>query len=155
MSTSTFDPHARPLPLIVKSKKSSRISDLISRKPPQSPSTTPIPYTPLKDGEIRLINLHPVEPSSPIILTTEIVSIASADYTALSYVWGDASQTVSIHVDNHVFQATKNLYVALENIRLFLKPSSSKVIPLWVNAVSINQRDLAERSRQVSHMRQI
>ncbi|GKT55985.1 heterokaryon incompatibility protein [Colletotrichum tofieldiae] len=155
MSISTFDPDAQPLPLIVKPRKSSSIRDPFNRKPLPPSSTAPIPYTPLKDAEVRLVNLHPGDSSSPIILTTEIVPIASADYTALSYVWGDASQTVPIHIDNHVFQATKNLYSDLEHIRLFLKPSSSKVILLWIDAVSINQRDLDERSHQVSQMREI
>ncbi|GJC77339.1 heterokaryon incompatibility protein 6 [Colletotrichum liriopes] len=147
MSTSTFDPDAQP--------------EILQHPRPLQPEATPariyypIPYTPLKDAEVRLVNLHPGESSSPITLTTEIVPIASADYTALSYVWGDASQTVPIHVDNHIFQATKNLCSALEHIRLFLKPSSSKVIPLWIDAVSINQRDLDERSHQVSQMREI
>ncbi|KAK1511125.1 uncharacterized protein CCOS01_14887 [Colletotrichum costaricense] len=74
-------------------------------------------------------------------------------YTALSYVWGSPSDTLAIYVDNHVFHATRNLHSALQHIRLFLKPS--QIIPLWIDAISINQADTVERSQQVSHMREI
>ncbi|KXH45547.1 heterokaryon incompatibility protein, partial [Colletotrichum salicis] len=58
-------------------------------------------------------------------------------YKALSYVWGDPSDTIALHVDNHVLHATKNLHSALQPIRLFLKPS--RLVPLWIDAISINQ----------------
>ncbi|WYZ33937.1 hypothetical protein EsH8_I_000213 [Colletotrichum jinshuiense] len=151
MSASNVGPDSPPLPLVIKSKKSS-FRSLFARKPP--PSDARVPYTPLKDDEIRLVNLHPGPPSSPVTLTTEIVPLRSADYTALSYVWGDASDTVAVHVDNHIFHATRNLHSALRHIRLSLD-SPSDVAPLWIDAVSINQADLAERSSQVARMRDI
>ncbi|KAK1454398.1 hypothetical protein CCUS01_10517 [Colletotrichum cuscutae] len=123
------------------------------RKSPPPLQTTPLSYTPLKQNEIRLVNLQAGPPSTPVTLTTETTPLSSAGYTALSYVWGSPSDTLAIYVDNHVFHATRNLHSALQHIRLFLKPS--QIIPLWIDAISINQADTVERSQQVSHMREI
>lgn len=51
-------------------------------------------------------------------------------YTALSYVWGDASITEDINVNGVSFAVTSNLAVALRQIR----KSFGKVL-LWVDAV--------------------
>ncbi|KAL0939929.1 uncharacterized protein CTRU02_206539 [Colletotrichum truncatum] len=153
MSTLTPNTSIPPIPLIVDKKKSSLLKRLFKQKEP--PSEAPVPYTRLKDGEIRLVKLHPGPPSSPITLTTEIVSTSEAhsNYTALSYVWGDAIDTLPIHVDNHIFHATKNLHSALLHIRVIL--DSSDVVPLWIDAICINQNDTLERNHQVARMREI
>ncbi|KXH62762.1 hypothetical protein CNYM01_02520 [Colletotrichum nymphaeae SA-01] len=147
-----LDPSSPPLPLLTKPKKSPLLT-LFTRKSAPPLQTTPLPYTPLKLNEIRLVNLHGGPPSTPITLTTKTTPLSSAEYTALSYVWGDPSDTLPLHVDNHLFHATRNLHSALQHIRLFLK--SSQVAPLWIDAISINQADTAERSQQVSQMREI
>ncbi|KAK1687342.1 heterokaryon incompatibility protein-domain-containing protein [Colletotrichum godetiae] len=151
-SNLALDPLAPPLPLLTKTKTFS-LGNLFTSKTPSLLQTTPISYYPLKENEIRLVNLHAGPPSAPITLTTESTPLSSAEYTALSYVWGDPSDTISVHVDNHLFHATKNLHSALQHIRLFLKPP--QLAPLWIDAISINQADIAERSHQVSHMREI
>ncbi|KAK1635817.1 heterokaryon incompatibility protein-domain-containing protein [Colletotrichum phormii] len=151
-SNLALDPQAPPLPLLTKTKKSS-LRNLFTRKPSSPLQTTPFPYAPLKEDEIRLVNLHAGPPSTPITLTTETTPLSSTEYTALSYVWGDPSDTIPLHVDNHLFHATKNLHSALQHIRLFLMPS--QLVPLWIDAISINQADISERSHQVSHMREI
>ncbi|KAF4775609.1 hypothetical protein HER10_EVM0012473 [Colletotrichum scovillei] len=147
-----LDPSSPPLPLLTKPKKSPLLT-LFTRKSAPPVQTTPLPYTPLKLNQIRLVNLHGGPPSTPITLTTETTPLSSAEYTALSYVWGDPSDTLLLHVNNHLFHATRNLHSALQHIRLFLK--SSQVVPLWIDAISINQADTTERSQQVSQMREI
>ncbi|KAK1464959.1 hypothetical protein CMEL01_12314 [Colletotrichum melonis] len=151
-SNLALDPSSPPLPLLIKPSKSP-LRTLFTRKSPPSLQTTPLSYTPLKQNEIRLVNLQAGPPSTPVTLTTETTPLSSAGYTALSYVWGSPSDTLAIYVDNHVFHATRNLHSALQHIRLFLKPS--QIIPLWIDAISINQADTVERSQQVSHMREI
>ncbi|KXH29078.1 hypothetical protein CSIM01_02147 [Colletotrichum simmondsii] len=147
-----LDPSSPPLPLLTKPKRS-HLRNFFTRKSPAPLQTTPLPYNPLKPNEIRLVNLLAGPPSTPITLTTEIVPLSSAEYTALSYVWGDPSETIPLQVDNHLFHVTRNLHSALQHIRLFIKPS--QVVPLWIDAISINQADTAERSHQVSQMREI
>ncbi|EXF79077.1 hypothetical protein CFIO01_06399 [Colletotrichum fioriniae PJ7] len=147
-----LDPSSPPLPLLTKPKKST-LRNLFTLKSPPPLQTTPLPYNPLGQNEIRLVNLHAGPPSTPITLTTEPIPLSSAEYTALSYVWGDPSDTLPLHVDNHLFHATKNLHSALQHIRLFLK--QSQLVPLWIDAISINQADTAERSQQVSQMREV
>ncbi|KAI3554878.1 hypothetical protein CABS01_11715 [Colletotrichum abscissum] len=151
-SNLALDPSSPPLPLLIKPSKSP-LRTLFTRKSPPPLQATPLSYTPLKQNEIRLVNLQAGPPSTPVTLTTETTPLSSAGYTALSYVWGSPSDTLAIYVDNHVFQATRNLHSALQHIRLFLKPS--QVIPLWIDAISINQADTTERSHQVSQMREI
>jgi Heterokaryon incompatibility protein (HET) len=71
-------------------------------------------------------------------------------YTALSYVWGDPTQTGSIYVDGHRFTITATLDAALRDLR-----DASRVVRIWADALCIDQSNLAERSSQVELMAQI
>ncbi|KAK8099838.1 HET-domain-containing protein [Apiospora kogelbergensis] len=75
------------------------------------------------------------------------------DYYALSYTWGNITDTVSISLDGHDFQVTRNLERALRNLR------DSHMLPegflLWVDALCINQDDAQERAVQVARMQTI
>ena len=69
-------------------------------------------------------------------------------YEALSYVWGDPSAPVTIKLNGHETPITQNLHSAL----IALRSRTTKRI-LWVDALCINQADLAERASQVRIMR--
>jgi hypothetical protein len=83
------------------------------------------------------------------------------DYEALSYVWGSPDDLVSIFVyeyDTVLFKpleeqvwfpmkVRRNLADALRHLRLVDKHRM-----LWVDAVCINQHNMAERSREVTRM---
>ena len=71
-------------------------------------------------------------------------------YQALSYTWDSQIFYQFVWCDNRVLPITQNLYDALKRIR---QPSSSAM--LWVDAICINQTDIAERNHQISLMRQI
>ena len=72
-------------------------------------------------------------------------------YNALSYVWGDPTQTAPLCVGDSVLQVTTNLSQALLNIiRIF-----GTELTLWVDALCINQSDSAEKSSQVGLMGEI
>lgn len=71
-------------------------------------------------------------------------------YLALSYTWGDASQTGIILVGNTFFHVTKNLEVALAHLTRDEEP-----LTLWIDALCIDQTDNAEKSEQVQQMQQI
>jgi hypothetical protein len=110
--------------------------------------------------EIRLVHLHPPEQfSSQVrcsILTTTLDN--APEYTALSYCWGDASNRLTIELNdaglfttpNSCLSTTSNLYLALRQLR-----QTYNVRPLWVDAICINQDDQDERSSQVMLMRDI
>ncbi|KAK6083220.1 HET domain-containing protein [Seiridium cupressi] len=76
--------------------------------------------------------------------------VASPSYEALSYTWGDPQDTRTIHVGGKRFKVTASLWNALHNIRL-----QSETRTLWVDAVCIDQTNLAEKSSQVPLMAMI
>ncbi|KAI3533988.1 hypothetical protein CSPX01_12339 [Colletotrichum filicis] len=142
------------------SLKSSRLSTVLMMGDVDADAAAILAATPggggadiYNDWSLGGVTVAPFLPSAIRALKPGGRIVVSAGYTALSYVWGSPSDTLAIYVDNHVFHATRNLHSALQHIRLFLKPS--QIIPLWIDAISINQADTVERSQQVSHMREI
>lgn len=109
----------------------------------------------LGPDEIRLVILYPGDYAEDITLSTEVrmTDDVEDDYAALSYVWGSPGDTLPIYVDGHEFPATKNLVSALRHIRGLLEPD--RTLPLWIDAISINQKDTVERNAQVAAMRRI
>lgn len=71
-------------------------------------------------------------------------------FSALSYVWGAATDRRVILVQNSAVLVTKNLYDALMALR---RPKEDLVI--WVDALCINQSDDEEKSWQVGLMADI
>lgn len=110
-------------------------------------------YKPLPhDGcSIRLLRLLPTCKSGSRIeceiFYGNIREVDQAPYEALSYIWGDASQTVDIGLNGCVFPVTVNLEAALRALR---KTDESRI--LWVNAICINQADIKEQGEQVRIM---
>ncbi|KAM0815387.1 hypothetical protein AB5N19_01181 [Seiridium cardinale] len=74
-------------------------------------------------------------------------------YTALSYVWGNATDTEYIILNgNHRFPVTRNLYVALKSLR---KTSPYDDCAFWIDAICMNQTDYEEKKTQIALMRRI
>ncbi|KAF2111030.1 hypothetical protein BDV96DRAFT_650632 [Lophiotrema nucula] len=73
------------------------------------------------------------------------------DYVALSYVWGDTKDPKTITVNGHLFSVTANLYDALVDLRDSAEISNRK-LHVWIDAICINQNDLAERASEVQKM---
>lgn len=71
------------------------------------------------------------------------------DYHALSYCWGDKSITTAIELNGQAFYVTLNLESALRELQ------RQGITRVWVDAISINQSDLFERSSQIARMGQI
>ncbi|KAF2791852.1 HET-domain-containing protein, partial [Melanomma pulvis-pyrius CBS 109.77] len=102
--------------------------------------------------ETRLIYLHPGGFNDCIYCTIYHANILEkqpqTEYTALSYVWGDATQTQSIQLGYHQLPTiTTNLERALRHLR---DRTSERI--LWVDAICINQSDWEERLSQVEQM---
>ncbi|KAH8893992.1 HET-domain-containing protein [Thozetella sp. PMI_491] len=117
--------------------------------------TTPLRYSSFNDVSkpyIRLIELLPglkTEPLEAIIRTVDLAT--NPDYDALSYVWGDPKPYSKLIVNQiHFVLLAENLSNALLSLR---NAKESRI--LWVDAVCINQDDMAERGHQVNLMRRI
>lgn len=106
------------------------------------------------DGrKFRLLILEPsADPLAPVRCKLNQASFDDPDlkYMALSYVWADPPGTTPIIVNGIETRIGLNLEGALRHIR---QPSCATV--LWVDAVCINQEDLAEKNHQVEMMRMI
>ena len=102
--------------------------------------------------ESRLLILHPAFAQNDEIVCN--LSHASFDdelkvpkYEALSYEWGTTPPSYNLILNGTPFSIRENLYTALISLR---KPREERV--LWIDAICINQKDMAERSQQVQIM---
>jgi hypothetical protein len=121
---------------------------------PISTLRQPYQYQPLKSPDIiRLITLLPGRFSSDIrvvLHTKRFKGHSKVDFEALSYAWGSTVDPVNIFVGKtgyHTLSVTQNLAEALLCLRYRKKPRV-----LWIDAISVNQQDLEERSSQVKRM---
>jgi hypothetical protein len=105
--------------------------------------------------EIRVLTLSPIpRDDGPIRCRLSTRRLEDgADFIPLSYVWGDASQTTEIFVNDVSFQATLNLVAFFRHYKFLPNEYQKKAI--WVDAICINQSDLAERGQQVALMAKI
>jgi len=113
-------------------------------------------YQPLQhEDSIRILILHP-SPNEldPIECTIchENLSDGSLLYEAVSYTWGNSGLTHVIHCNDakQRLSVGKNCHAALRRLRL---PENRR--KLWIDAVCINQEDLAERGHQVRMMKEV
>jgi len=133
--------------------RNSPISHILKVPPP---SLNHYPYERLDSGrnEIRLLRIcRPPEVDGLVSCTISHVSLdINPTYEALSYTWsdhtGDSGLVKNISLDGHFVAVTKNLEAAL---RRLLMNYEDRV--LWVDALCINQADVAERNEQVSKMK--
>ena len=107
-------------------------------------------YEPIPEGRfLRILVLHPGKQQDDIKCDLSIRSQRRSKntYAAISYVWGDPNDTTDITCNERVVQVTRNLADAL---RQFRHPRTIR--RLWADALCINQKDEAEKSRQVGMM---
>lgn len=69
-------------------------------------------------------------------------------YHTLSYVWGDATDTLPITVNGAGARITRNLHHFLEHLR----NQSDRRGPYWADALCMNQKDNEEKNVQVAMM---
>jgi hypothetical protein len=114
-------------------------------------------YSSLPPGHysIRLLRLLPSKDKTAAI-RCQLVNYSLAPgqephlYKALSYVWGDQVDTVSILIDEDTLAITASLHAAL----LHLRHHSFEQI-IWVDAVCINQENRKEKEQQIQFMAKI
>lgn len=121
-----------------------------------SANNTVYTYDYLDKGEFRLIILRPKKQDDPEdIVRCEMITCPlrnSPPYAALSYAWGDISDTRKILVgrEDITIRVSASLESALRALR-----DPRKSILLWADAISINQQDPSEKTDQVRLMTRI
>ena len=128
--------------------------------------------------EIRILQVRPQsdEPFSASTLLSasqpqdscRLRRVALSDtpsYVALSYHWGDTSQTFPVLLNDVKFHITQSVHAVLQLFRKSTAAAESDAQkypasilgnePLWIDAVCINQANVAEREAQVAVMRSI
>ena len=95
--------------------------------------------------------LEPRDEDAIVECRLEHVSLTSLlKYKALSYCWGDATDTKEIIVNDCAIRITANLEEALRRLRLSESGSF-----IWIDALCIDQMNIDERDWQVLRMRDI
>ncbi|KAK3504188.1 heterokaryon incompatibility protein-domain-containing protein [Neurospora crassa] len=109
-------------------------------------------HRPLQGKEIRIVTLHPASFDDPVFCTLDHVALDGPrdDYIAISYTWGDPTQTKDINLNGHSYPVTTSLHLALTYLRKKNEPRR-----LWIDSFCINQRDVAERNAQIPRMRDV
>ena len=103
-------------------------------------------------SEIRLVRFSPRENDTEII-SCELRSFNLNDkscppYRALSYEWGAESPVCPILVNGYSLNVRQNLHHYLEQVECKRYAESW----VWIDQISINQADIAERNHQVQQM---
>ncbi|KAK3317025.1 heterokaryon incompatibility protein-domain-containing protein [Apodospora peruviana] len=112
--------------------------------------------------EIRVIDITSWGEKDAVMCHLEAISLTTeciTPFVALSYVWGDASDTAPITVNGETVLVTKTLAFALQWVKSHWEeqfpdrdPSSFRV---WADGLCINQEDIHEKSDQVKLMSKI
>ncbi|KAK1961150.1 HET-domain-containing protein [Colletotrichum sublineola] len=121
------------------------------------------------EDTFRLVEVQPGERDAPVTVHLLAASLHGCpQYEALSYAWGDATQTEAIHVvalasrgdasstttttttTTTSLSVTRSCAAALRRLRLPTEPRL-----LWIDAICIDQSSVPERNHQLSLMPQI
>jgi hypothetical protein len=83
--------------------------------------------------------------------TDDEIRQSPSEYTALSYTWGDPGSQLTIYIDETPFRILQNLHDFLTTLHDMRDHSTW----FWIDQLSINQCDIAERNHEVQRMAQI
>lgn len=90
------------------------------------------------------------------LLDCSLVSVKFGDrpkFEALSYMWGDDDVRKKICINGAEFEVNENLFDALHFLRR--RPDPHRWLPIWIDAICIDQGGTAEKDRQLPFMPQI
>jgi hypothetical protein len=111
-------------------------------------------YPKLQDAtqQIRLLQFLPSQEPEEIVLQMTVHDLESVEgkFVAISYVWGDANDLVTITINYRPFLMTRNGVRALRRVR---RHDPEGVF--WMDAACVNQTDTQERGAQVQNMGRI
>jgi len=122
------------------------LSDL---DPKSGPALIPFVYDPIDRSKIRLLKVNSRHGEGTTFHLSTFDFHRAPPYYAISYVWGDQSDTTPIVLDGHLFPVRRNLYNLLSN----LGPSLfSNDVFFWIDAIAIDQSNEIEKSGQLRNM---
>lgn len=115
-------------------------------------------YQPLPDRHIRVLTLDTLAPgiSTPsgqlgtVSLGPDHDSRASVEFHALSYAWGEQTETFPFLIDGHELSIHRNLRDAILRLPVFLTG-----MPIWIDAICIDQANAVEKLGQIRLMAEI
>ncbi|KAJ8117395.1 hypothetical protein OPT61_g1386 [Boeremia exigua] len=124
--------------------------DAVARKPEAQGRATVASR--VRGRTIRLLNIEPGDIDSPLCCALQERSLDddTTSYNALSYCWGIGESPVEITCNSQPLLITPNLHSVLFEYR-----RRGVNTPLWVDAVCIDQSNVAERTSQVRMMQAI
>ncbi|KAM0330766.1 hypothetical protein ACHAQA_003720 [Verticillium albo-atrum] len=103
---------------------------------------------------MRLVKIEPAKEGRPMVCTLRHVTFAERpQYETLSYLRGTQAGKRRIVLDGAEFLVGRNLYDALYFLRDHYK--TKKTMLFWIDVLSVNQDDVAERTNQLRMMWQI
>ncbi|KAK5738947.1 hypothetical protein LTR17_005673 [Elasticomyces elasticus] len=121
-------------------------------------------HAPLGKDEVRVLRILDASHKT-IRCTLEHISTDRLGfdykYYALSYCWGTGEADTEIEIDGKVFLITANLFCALQAARRYMKYSAQSanaiwaINVIWVDAISLDQSNVEEKSSQVQRMHEI
>ncbi|KAK2608620.1 hypothetical protein QQS21_002849 [Conoideocrella luteorostrata] len=103
-------------------------------------------------GSIRLLKIEP-ELGTDELLVCQLERVSLGDlpeFDAVSYRWGDESIQKTIIVNGVRLPITKNLWDGMDYFR-----KHRKAKPLWIDAISIDQKNISEKNQQLLCMKRI
>lgn len=122
------------------------------------------PYRPVdsKNKEIRLLGFETVSGAEEGdsrasrlacgIIHASLVGATPIKYNAISYCWGADTASTSVLLDGHEAQVPLSAQRAL---RAVSRAQHGLELPVWIDAICINQKDVTEKSAQVANMRDV
>jgi hypothetical protein len=96
--------------------------------------------------QIRLVQLLPTD-DDQVHIKLLVCGLAEVAFDALSYTWGNSSADFTIVCEGQPLEVGRNLFLCLLSLL-----NCSQTRPLWIDAISIDQANVAERNHAVSQM---
>jgi hypothetical protein len=106
----------------------------------------------LESRSIRLLRISPAEDPKEEIRCELCLTSTDAQYTCLSYVWGDPDKGQWILINGDRLWVRQNLWNFLASARKMPELTSQWI---WVDAICIDQTNITEREHQVQQMGRI
>jgi hypothetical protein len=109
----------------------------------------------LGEGEIRLMTIIKAGKDERVQCSFTYHKLEDGvKYFALSYAWGFVDITHAIECDGQEVLVSKTVYTVLCGLH-HLGLCNSETMPIWIDALCINQKDEIEKTQQVRMMRTI
>ena len=103
----------------------------------------------LKEGHVRLLHTKSVSEGLVDCSLSHVPLEGLSHYECLSYCWGNGLPDHSIRIDGRAYSVTSNLLTAIKTRHRCLQGSD---VPIWIDAICIDQSNNEEKSVQVRLM---